>query len=199
MTTQQVYLVTGGARGLGKGFVSALLQRQNTTVIAGVRDPCSSTSKALRDLRTADGSNLIVVKIDSSSDTNAKEAVAELKSKHNIGHIDVVIANAAVVAPPAPVASASIEDFRTNFQVNAFAPMLLFQATWPLLQKSANPKFIGISTCLATISKMEDWSWSTVVYGSSKAAMNYIVRKMHFENERLVAFVVHPGYVTSPG
>jgi NAD(P)-dependent dehydrogenase (short-subunit alcohol dehydrogenase family) len=32
-------------------------------------------------------------------------------------------------------------------------------------------------------------------YGSSKAAVNYIVRKIHFENPDLIAFPIHPGYV----
>lgn len=30
-------------------------------------------------------------------------------------------------------------------------------------------------------------------YGASKAAGNYFVRKMHQENERLMAVTIHPG------
>ena len=193
MSSKQVYLITGAARGLGKGLLTTLLKRQETIVIAAVRDPNSSNSKVLLNLTSAEGSRVILVKIDSESDEDPARAVSDIQAIHNINHIDAVIANAAIAAPPAAVASASIDDFRQIYQVNAFAPLLLFQATWPLLQKSKGPKFIGISTCLATIGKMEDWTWPTVAYGSSKAAMNYIVRKAHYENEGLVAFVVHPG------
>lgn len=32
-------------------------------------------------------------------------------------------------------------------------------------------------------------------YGMSKVALNYMVRKIHFENEKLTAFVLTPGWV----
>lgn len=32
-------------------------------------------------------------------------------------------------------------------------------------------------------------------YGASKAAINYITRKIHFENDWLIAFFIHPGCV----
>ena len=201
MSTQQVWLITGATRGIGKGLVTALLQRPETTVIAGTRDLASTNSKQLNGLPHATGSRVIVVKIDSESDDDAQTAVATLQKEHNLDHIDVVIANAATLAPLAPTTSASIEDFRKSYQVNTFSPLLLFQATWPLLEKSKAPKFIGITTSVATIGKMGDWPVPTGVYGSSKAAMNYIVKKMHHENENLVAFVVHPGSVcfSAPG
>ena len=121
--------------------------------------------------------------------------MTELQNEHGIDHIDVVIANAATLAPPASTTTASIDDLRHSYQVNAFAHLLLFQATWPFLQKSKSPKFVSISTCVASISKMVDYSWPTAIYGSSKAAMNYIMKKMHHENDELVAFAVHPGSV----
>lgn len=34
-----------------------------------------------------------------------------------------------------------------------------------------------------------------MAYGSSKAALNWLTRGIHHENEGLVAFVVHPGWV----
>ena len=189
------YLVTGAGRGLGRGFVATLLQRPSTMVIAALRDPSSTNAESLAQLPKAKESKLIIVKIDSTSDSDPFEAVTKLQNEHNINSIDVVIANAAAIgAPPAPVSAASVEGIRQDFQVNAVAPLLLFQATWPLLQKSKTPKFVGISTCLATIGKMDEYPWPTASYGVSKAAMNYFVRKAHFENEELVAFAVHPGW-----
>lgn len=191
--SSQTFLITGAGRGLGKGLVAALLQRPNTTVVAALRDPSSDNTKDLSGLAAANGSKLFIVKIDSESDNDPFEAVTKLQNEHRVTIIDGVIANAAIVPPPAPTSTASVNECRRSFQVNAIAPLLLFQAIWPLLQKSKTPRFVGISSCLATISKMEDWTWPMVGYGTTKAAMNYIVRKMHFENENLVAFVVHPG------
>ena len=33
------------------------------------------------------------------------------------------------------------------------------------------------------------------MYGSSKAALNFLTRKIHQENAELTAFVVHPGWI----
>ena len=41
------YLISGGNRGIGKGFVGALLTRPNTTVIALVRNSAHETSQSL--------------------------------------------------------------------------------------------------------------------------------------------------------
>jgi len=86
-----VYLVTGANRGIGQGLVATLLERPSTTVIAVVRDPESSTSKALLSLPTSDNSHIILAKIDSSDHPTATEAIEQLQA---INKIDVVIANA---------------------------------------------------------------------------------------------------------
>lgn len=93
-----------------------------------------------------------------------------------------------------PASEAPIKTVEEHLAVNTVAPLALFQATWPLLQKSSKPIFVGISTGLATITDMGDWAaMQTVAYGSSKAALNYIIRRLHFEHERLIAFPLSPG------
>ncbi|KAF6784873.1 aflatoxin biosynthesis ketoreductase Nor-1 (short-chain dehydrogenase), partial [Colletotrichum musicola] len=91
MASGKTYLITGPNRGIGKGFVSLLLQRPSTTIVAGVRDPSSEASQALTTLPKADGSRLILVKIDSAVETDPAAAVAELQAKHGITSLDVVI------------------------------------------------------------------------------------------------------------
>lgn len=46
---------------------------------------------------------------------------------------------------------------------------------------------------MATIGAMEMRPFPLAAYGVSKAALNYFVRKIHFENEELVAFALDPG------
>lgn len=193
MSTQN-WLVTGASRGLGQGLIASILQRENVLAIAAVRNPTASITKKLASLPSAEGSRVIVVKIDAESDSNPRAAIETPQKDHDVRHLDVVISNAGVAAPMGRTDIALTEDFRRDFQVNALATLLLFQASWPLLQKSSStPKFIGISTCLATIGNMADYPWPCVAYGTSKAAQNFIVKKIHHEHESLVAFVVHPG------
>lgn len=82
-----------------------------------------------------------------------------------------------------------------HFTVNSVAPLLLFQATWPLLQKSANPKFVGISSGAGSLTMVAQLKVENTAYGASKAALNFVVRRIHAENPGLVAFVINPGWL----
>lgn len=149
-----IYFITGANRGIGRGLLESLIQRPNTTVVAGVRNPSHATSKELSSLPTASGSKVIVVKIDAASDADASEAVKTLQSTHDIDHIDVVIANAGISKYYGSVVVTPVAELREHFEVNTAAPLLLFQATFPLLEKSDNPKFVPISTGGASIGDM---------------------------------------------
>lgn len=63
---------------------------------------------------------------------------------------------------------------------------MLFQTTHALLKASkATPKFIPISSAGASFTHYMHVPVGYVCYGASKAAANYIARKIHFENEWL--------------
>lgn len=81
-TTPTTYLITGTTRGIGKGLVASLLLRPNTTIIACVRDPLAPAAQILRNLpRCAEGSSkLIIVKLDSTQDSDAKNVVEEIQT-----------------------------------------------------------------------------------------------------------------------
>lgn len=190
-----VYLITGANRGIGRGLLASLIQRPDTIVVAGVRDPSHATSKEISSLPTASGSKVIVVKIDATSDADTSEAVKTLQSTYNINHIDVVIANAGISKYYGPVAVTPVAELREHFEVNTAAPLLLFQASLPLLEKSPNPKFVAVSTAGASIGDMGDFPIPFGAYGASKASLNYLTRKIHFENEKLIAFPLSPGWV----
>jgi norsolorinic acid ketoreductase len=167
--------------------------RPNTIVIAGVRDLESASSKAIKSLPTAHGSQAIVVHIDSLSDNSAKDAVKELKSQHHITKLDVVIANAGISNFYGPAADTPLSEVRNHFEVNTVGVLAVFQATLPLLDAAPMPKFISLSTGLASIGDMDSMPMPVTAYGASKAAVNFITRKIHFEHPNLIAFPISPG------
>ncbi|MCJ1405881.1 hypothetical protein MMC11_009111, partial [Xylographa trunciseda] len=193
--TTQTYLTTGANRGLGKGLLAIFLSRSNTIVIAGVRDPSSASSKALHEILVGHGSKVIVVKIDNSSEIDAATAIKELQSVHNVTKLDVVISNAGISDYPKSVADQTLAEVQDHIAVNAIGPLLLFQAVYPLLKKSAEPKFVVLGSPIGSIGGMESRPFPLFAYGASKAMAHYLTRKIHFENEWLVAFVVDPGFV----
>lgn len=189
----KTYLVTGANRGIGLGLTTSLLARSNVIVIATVRDLSSSSSKALSSLPTGPSSKLIVVEIDSASPTDAFDAASTLQTQHGISKLDVVIANAGISKYYGPATTTPLSEVRDHYEVNVLGPLALFQATWPLLEKSKAPIFVAVSTGAASIGNMGDIPMAVTAYGASKVALNYVVRKIHFENEKLIAFPISPG------
>ncbi|KAL3472291.1 hypothetical protein BJX99DRAFT_9158 [Aspergillus californicus] len=191
----QVILITGANRGIGKGLTGHYLARPNTTVIGTVRDASSEKAKELNTLPKGDGSRLIVVSLSADSPSSSAEAATEIQTQHGIDHIDVVIANAGICDHWGPVVEATEEDVISHFQVNTLGPLRLFKATAPLLQKASAPKFIYISTLLASIGEIGKFPSMTGPYGMSKAAGNFLVRKIHMENDHLTTLSIDPGLV----
>ncbi|KAK5075793.1 hypothetical protein LTR24_009884 [Lithohypha guttulata] len=190
------YLITGANRGLGKGLTKICLSRPESVVIAAVRDTESSSTKDLHDLPKGDGSTLVVVKIDSSSLTDAQQATSLLQSKYNIHSLDVVITNAGVSKAWPAVHEAKIEDMREHFEINVLGVVTLFKAARPLLLKSTNtPKFIALGSTAGSLGNMEQIPFPNAAYGASKAALHWISKKIHQENPNLVVFPIHPGWV----
>lgn len=199
MTLPKTYLLTGANRGIGRGFVQQILQKPSVTVIAAVRDPSHPTSKSLSDLPRETGTQLIVVKLDSTLETDAAAAVAELR-KRGLGSLDVVIANAGIGQGGTSVRNTSVANTQKHFNVKAIGPLTLFQATAELLQASetGSPKFVAISTVIGSIGSQEIFANFPKVsspYGASKAALNWFVRLLSFEEPWLTSWVFHPGLV----
>lgn len=177
-----IVLITGANRGLGRGFVQKYLSRPNTTVVGSVRDDSSPEAHALHSLPKAERSKLILVKIENTSKTDAKDAVASLKS-HGIDSLDIVIANAAWADLSAyvPVAEMKTSDLIDHVNTNSGGVICLFQATLPLLKKGTNPRFVALSTGLASFGIQEHIPFPSSSYASSKAVVNFLVKRIHLE------------------
>jgi norsolorinic acid ketoreductase len=182
--------------GLGRGLVEAYLARPNNTVVAAVRDPTNSSSKSLDTLPKGPNSHLITVKIDSSSTTDPAAAVKTLKEQHGITAVDVLIPNAAIAGPMPWVHEAKPDDMLEHYSVNVVAVVTLFTAFRPLLLAAASPerkvKVIPISSSAGSIGNIIPFHNS--VYGTTKAALNFIARSIWQENkENMIVIPLDPG------
>lgn len=96
-----------------------------------------------------------------------------------------------------PVAATDLAGLRKNLEINAIAPVALISAFLPLLLAAKSPKFLVLTSSIGTISGMESYPVPFFSYGVSKAAANYMVRKVAFENPTLVSMALNPGWVQS--
>ncbi|KAG4440081.1 hypothetical protein IFR05_004424 [Cadophora sp. M221] len=188
-------LITGCNRGLGKGLLTTYLSRSNHVVVGAVRDINPSLSASLDALPKGQNTKLILFKLDSASTTDASKLVETIKSTFHIGHLDIVIANAGISNYFGKARVTPAEEMLSHYTVNTLGPLLLFQATAPLLDHGSNPKFVTISSGAGSISGMDKLKVENTAYGASKCALNFVTRKIHMENEGIIAFPINPGWL----
>jgi len=150
----------------------------------------------VKTLPTAEGSQLILLKLDVLSDTDTTSLIQTLTDKEKIAHLDIVIANAAVINYDEPAVKMDLPGLRETLEINLIGPLKLFQATFSLLRNAPRPpKFMALSSYVgnsAAVAEMGRY-YSVSRYAASKAALNHLVRWIHVENEWLTAFTAHPG------
>lgn len=189
------YLITGANRGIGLGLAAHYLSVPNTTVIATARNIDSAFE--LLQLNHHASSRLVPLQLDNLDPSSITSAIAKITSKFNITAIDVVIANAGIGSYWGPALTTPLDEFARHFAVNATGTLALFQAVYPLLEKSTSKekKFIPIGTPVGSMTEMENYPLGSTAYGASKAALHFLTRKIHFENEGLCVFPLAPGWV----
>ncbi|KAL1756543.1 hypothetical protein FB107DRAFT_211280 [Schizophyllum commune] len=186
-----VYLVSGANRGIGLSLVALLAARPDTIVFAGAREPARATD--LQALATAHPNRVYPVKLVSAD--RASNAAAAEEIKKVAGKLDVVIANAAISECIENMLGVPKEELVRHFEINSVGPLVLFQAVWPLLKASPAPKFVPITSMVGSVEVGSLFDIDNIPYGTSKAALNWITRKLHHDFPELIAFPINPGTV----
>jgi NAD(P)-dependent dehydrogenase (short-subunit alcohol dehydrogenase family) len=76
-----------------------------------------------------------------------------------------------------------------HFAVNTIGPLVLFQATYPLLKASSDtPKFIPITSVAGSVAVGAPIDMPMLAYGATKAALNYLTIKIRADHEGLSTF-----------
>ena len=184
--------------GLGKAFVEQYLARPNHTVIGTVRDVKSAAAEELRALPAAEGSKVVLVKVEYTSTTDAVDAVKELEAQ-GITKLDIVIANAGIAGQQGSIETIHPKGLAEVYLVNAVGPAVLFLALKPLLDRAETPKWLAISSGLASLHDLHKYPmFPGFPYNGSKAALNHFTKTIHVESPKIIAFAVSPGYVPAP-
>ncbi|KAI0812199.1 NAD(P)-binding protein [Xylaria sp. FL0064] len=181
MTNHTIVFISGVSRGIGKALAAAYLSRPNHRVIGSIRD--SSPPEGVEELRlspTANGSSLMLVKIESMNPEDPERVLQEMMAA-GVDRLDIVISNAGgSPVPPSPLESISAEELLSVYHTNAIGPLRLFQVFRSLLQKSKTPKWIWQSSIGGSISSMaQTASWIAPSYGASRAASNWIASSVN--------------------
>lgn len=110
MKTQQLVLVTGATRGLGRAMVAEFVRSGH--IVLG----CGRTQKAVKALQAEFGTPHEFYAVDVASDTAVKSWASVVLAKH--GPPDFLINNAGVVNRNAPLWELDADEFDEVLQVN---------------------------------------------------------------------------------
>lgn len=197
MSNKEIIVVTGATRGIGAQLVKQLSKNLNVTVIATVRDIESVAAKKLIEQSSQPNQDLRVLQINSAHDTDPFIAAEYLQNSLGITHVDVVIANAGSSTDMNALKDVKLDNVRETFNVNAVAPIALFQAFEPFLQKSNHPRIVFMSSAIGSKGIQHTLPYRSTSYGTSKAALNFIALRIAIEHPNIISIAVHPGLVST--
>jgi len=149
-------LVTGGARGIGRGIAEAFLARGAEVVVCGRTKP--------DELPTADTHSAVFLAAD-VRDPDAVDAVVT-ETVARFGRLDVLINNAGG-SPSVDSATVSPKFSRSIIELNLLAPLVCAQRANAVMQTQAHG---GSIINIASVSGLRP-SPGTAAYGAAKAGL----------------------------
>lgn len=140
-----VCLITGSARGLGRGVAEALARR-GAAVLLSARDPVKAAAAAASLVSEGAGElRSLPDGLDVADRASVDAAAAAIQGSH--GRLDVLINNAAAYVDWAETATAAdLSRSRAVMDINLYGPWSLIQAMLPLLRASDHPRIVNIAS-----------------------------------------------------
>jgi glucose 1-dehydrogenase len=192
----QVVLVTGASRGIGRG-IALCLAAEGAAVVVNYRSHADEAQEVVEAIAALGGRAL-----PWQADVANREAVARMVdgAVQAFGHLDVAVANAAYTVRE-PVLEADWENVQRISQVSQFGVFHTCQlaARQMVAQvKAGRPggKIVIISSILEELPAP-----GSAAYNMAKAAINHLGRTMAAELARyhINVNMVNPGWIDTPG
>lgn len=181
----KLILITGANKGIGFATAKKLAELGHTVILTG------------RELRRAQESakkitgKVIPYKLDVTSQSDIDRLFEFIKNE--FGRMDVLINNAGIFSE-ADILSLDVQRAKEVFDTNVWGPFNMIQRFIPLLQKSADPRIINISS---TMGAREQLLTDYAAYRLSKYTLNglAIMLTEALKDSKIKINNVHPGWV----
>lgn len=162
----KVAIVTGGARGIGKGIVKKYIQEGAQVIIADILENGQLLEEEL-------GEQCHFYKIDLTKKKDIFEMVDQIYEQY--GKIDILV-NCAGVAKPVPTLKLSEELLDMVIDINLKAPIFCSQAVGRYMRKDGGGSIINISSGNTQMINV-----GRTPYGITKGAINMLTKQLGAE------------------
>lgn len=193
----RIALVTGAARGIGRGIVEALASAGANVIINYLDD--AREAQDVADVVASYGGQAIIYQAD-VSDRNGMAQMFAVAVQH-FGRIDIAVANAANSLRE-PILTAKWENVLRTIEVTQFGTFHTCQFAAQQMVKQG-PSATGNGGKIIIISSLhEEVAFPTAAaYNMAKAAINHLARTMAGElaPHRINVNVINPGWIDTPG
>ena len=184
---EQVTLVTGGGRGIGRAIAQALATAgAAVAVMARTADEVAETA-ALID---ATGGRAVAVTADVTDRQAVERAVATIERQ--LGPVDVLVNNAGVGGPIGPLWGVDPEEWWRTIEINLRGVFLCSRTVLPGMVARQRGRIINVA------SQAGVHRWPQVsAYAIAKAAVIKCTENLAAETKRagVTVFAIHPGVV----
>jgi NAD(P)-dependent dehydrogenase (short-subunit alcohol dehydrogenase family) len=185
-------LVTGANKGLGFETTRRLLAAGHT-VYLGARDE-------QRGKQAASELGARPVLIDVTSDDSVHAAAAHIREQ--AGHLDVLVNNAGIGGGMKHPGEVTAADMQAVYGTNVFGVVRVMHAFLPLLQASAAPVVVNVSSgmgslAITTDSRRLESTLVGLAYPSSKTALNMLTSQYAKAFPAIKINAVDPGYTAT--
>jgi NAD(P)-dependent dehydrogenase (short-subunit alcohol dehydrogenase family) len=184
-----VAIVTGAGSGIGAATALLLASHGYAVVLVGRR------IELLREIQgdiESNGGRAHSVAIDLASDLASLRVVEAAVS--TFGRLDVVVNNAAFIQT-GTLGDVTPDLIDQHYNVNVRAPLLLARASLEHLRMSPDASIVNIGSSLGSMIMP-----GTMLYGSTKAALEYLTRAWAYElaADRIRVNCIAPGVIDTP-
>ncbi|WP_329181777.1 SDR family NAD(P)-dependent oxidoreductase [Streptomyces sp. NBC_01477] len=190
-------LITGANKGLGYETARRLIAAGHT-VHLGSRD-------AERGRLAAERLGARAVQLDITDDASVAAAVEAVEAD---GGLDVLINNAGVQhemtkdGAVTGAADLTADIMRATFETNVFGTVRVTRAFLPLLQRSAAPVVVNVSSALGSLARVSEpgspaYAYPGVAYPASKTAVNMLTVQYAKAFPALRINAVEPGHTAT--
>ena len=128
----RVAVVTGGGSGIGRGLALGLAAEGMTVAVAELRSPCAEAVAA--EIEAA-GGRAFAMAVDVTSVESLTAAAKDVVAR--AGGVNLLCANAGVLARVGPLADHTLEDWEYTLSVNVLGVVKTVDAFLPALRASA--------------------------------------------------------------